>query len=746
MRQWKRACALAMSVLTMSTTILGTGCEDLLNIGKGSDSSGGVHSHVWLVNDIITATCTEKGLKRKICEICEKEEYEQTEAGHSIVKYVAQAPTCKTVGWDAYEVCENCNYTTQEIQNALGHNYVEGQCTTCGEYEKTNCEHSWGSYEIITNATCLEGGLKARECENCDEVEFATIPAGHTLVYDEGSASTCTSDGWTSGYYCEKCDYNETEIIPEKSHNYVNDECINGCGIEKPKATLSIATFGGGIGKAWLEDAIARFEEKYATATYFEEGTKGVEIDLDADTAKYAGSRLAKDAALKKDIYFTEGVEYYTLVNQGKVADITDVVTGSMSAYGESGTIEDKLDGTVKDFMTAKDGKYYMLPFYDGYYGLTYDVELFETEGFYFDKNGNFTKDKTKFSNGPDGQPSTYDDGLPATYDQMIKLCDEITAKGFIPFCYSGNTTDYVNRTFYSWMADYEGYDAFSLNKNFNGTAKLAKSITPGVGTMEATIEFENVAITEENAYELQRQAGRYYALAMEEALFGSTKYIGGRFNSLDYTVAQAEFIKGKYSRMRYAMLAEGVWWENEASSTFVETKNTKNEGKMDRKFGFMPIPKVNAAAAAQQTMFSQNSSFGFINKDCENMELAKEFMRFLHTDAEMSKFTAKTSIPRSLEYEVSAEDRASTSYYGQSVMDMRNNAKVVYPFSATNIIVKNPAIFENNAWFGTTYFKSTHTIKNNAFDVFKNDQATALEYYNGMHYYQWGIWSGLER
>ena len=166
----------------------------------------------------------------------------------------------------------------------------------------------------------------------------------------------------------------------------------------------------------------------------------------------------------------------------------------------------------------------------------------------------------------------------------------------------------------------------------------------------------------------------------------------------------------------------------------------------MDRKFGFMPVPKVNAAAASDQTMFSQNSSFGFINKNCENMELAKEFMRFLHTDVEMSKFTAETSIPRSLDYEVTAEDRATASYFAQSVMDMRSNAKVVYPFSVTNLILKNPTIFENNAWFGTTYFKDNFMVKTNAFNAFKNDQATALQYFNGMYYYQFGIWSGLER
>ena len=518
--------------------------------------------------------------------------------------------------------------------------------------------------------------------------------------------------------------------------------------VDVTKANLSVATFDGGVGKAWLEDAIKRFEEKYATATHFEAGKTGVKISLDGDKNKYGGNKLS-ESVMNKDVYFTEAVEYYTFVNAGTVADLTDVVTGSLSAYGESGTIEDKLDPTAKEFMTKKDGKYYMIPFYDGYYGLIYDVELFEQEGFYFDKDGDFTKDKTKFANGPDGEPNTYDDGLPATYDQMIKLCDRIVAKGYTPFMYSGNYPAYVNRAFISYAADYEGYEAFSMNQTLTsgeGTAKLAKSVTPGNGTMEATIEFEEVAITENNGYELQRQAGKYYALAMQEALFGSTKYIGGSYNGLDYTVAQANFIKGKYggdTTKRYAMLAEGVWWENESASTFAEVETTFHESKMDRKFGFMPVPKVNAEAAGAQTMYSANSSYGFINKECKNMELAKEFMKFLHTDAEMSKFSAKTSIPRSLKYEVTAEDRATASYFGQTLIDMRANAKVVYPCSGSNLAIQNPANFENDTWFG---YSTVGAVRSNALNAFKNDQATALQYFNGLYTYQKGNWSSLKR
>ena len=520
---------------------------------------------------------------------------------------------------------------------------------------------------------------------------------------------------------------------------------IENSAYDETKANLSVAIYDGGVGRAWLDDAITRFEAKYANATHFQEGRTGVKISVDPNKEKYAGTKLAENGNLNKDVYFTEAVDYYTFVNDDMVADISDVVTGSLSEYGESGTIEDKLDGSIKKFMTEKDGKYYMLPFYDGFYGLIYDVELFEEEGFYFDKDGDFTKDKTQFANGPDGEEGTYDDGLPATYDQMIELCDQIVAKGYVPFCYSGVHNDYVNRAFFAWGTDYEGYDNYSLNSSFSGTAKLVKNITEQDGTMEAIIEFEDVAITENNGYELQRQAGKYYALKMQEALFGSPKYIGGSFNGLDYTVAQSEFIKSKYSAKRYAMLAEGVWWENEAAPTFTALKHEGKEDKTGRKFGFMPVPKVNEEAAGQQTMLSLNNSFCFISKDCANMELAKEFMRFLHTDAEMSKFSAKTSISRALEYKVDSTDRATATYYGQTIIDMKSNLKVIYPFSAANIVTKNQGNFTMDAWLGSADKGDGKTMRN-AFNAFKDGKATAKEFFNGLHNYQKGKWNTLAK
>ncbi|MBQ2768594.1 MAG: hypothetical protein IJF44_01265 [Clostridia bacterium] len=527
-------------------------------------------------------------------------------------------------------------------------------------------------------------------------------------------------------------------------------------GYDPTKANLTVGTYDGGVGEAWLKEAAARFTEMHKNSTHFQEGRTGVNIMVSASD-KYAGSTIA-EKSLDKDVYFTESVEYYTLINQDKVANITDVVTASLEDYGEVNsdgtpvTIESKLDASFQDYLTAKDGNYYMIPFYDGFYGFIYDVDLFEEQGFYVDDNGNPLKLKKnateadrktfeeKKSDGPDGLPNTYDDGLPATYQQLIDLCEYIAGKsGYAPFCYSGQYVDYVTKAFRSAAVDYEGYDAFKVNYTLTGDdVKLVKSINS-----DGSLEFEYKDIQPSNAYELQKQAGKYYALWLQEKLFGTSKYIGGSYNSFDYLVAQDEFITSKYSSLRYAMLAEGVWWENEAEKVFTDMEELRGEAKGSRRFGLLPMPKAPGQEAGPQTLFSANSSFGFINKSCENMELAKEFMRFLHTDSEMSKFSASTSIPRSLNYEVAEADRANATHFGKTLIDMRAQAKVIYPYSSTSLVLKNPSNFTEGVWFSTA--KVDGRVMNNPFTAFQNKTATAAQFFNGLYTYQKDQWSTLK-
>ena len=101
-------------------------------------TSGGSETeceHVWEKTSSKAATCTEAGYDEYTCSKCGKTEQRTTEAalGHDEVTNDAQAATCTSVGWDAYVTCTRCDYTTYKEIAALGHTFVDGECTECGK-------------------------------------------------------------------------------------------------------------------------------------------------------------------------------------------------------------------------------------------------------------------------------------------------------------------------------------------------------------------------------------------------------------------------------------------------------------------------------------------------------------------------------------------------------------------------------------------------------------------------------------
>ena len=82
--------------------------------------------HTWT-----DATCE----KAKTCKFCGAIAGEPL--GHDLKFYNAKSPTCENVGWDAYEKCQRCNHSTFVRLPALGHDYYNGVCTRCGDWDGT---------------------------------------------------------------------------------------------------------------------------------------------------------------------------------------------------------------------------------------------------------------------------------------------------------------------------------------------------------------------------------------------------------------------------------------------------------------------------------------------------------------------------------------------------------------------------------------------------------------------------------
>lgn len=184
-----------------------------------------------------TPTCT----KGKTCEKCGAEYGEKDPNNHDLVHHDAKAPSCTEIGWNAYEACSRCNYTTtyQEL-TALNHDLEQhaAQAPTCTEpgwdaYDTcSRCDyttyaelpalnHAFVYYKAKT-PTCTQIGWDAYEtCSRCDYTTYAEQPAlNHALVHHDAQAPTCTEIGWDAYDTCSRCNYTTYTELPALNHDY----------------------------------------------------------------------------------------------------------------------------------------------------------------------------------------------------------------------------------------------------------------------------------------------------------------------------------------------------------------------------------------------------------------------------------------------------------------------------------------------------------------------------------------------
>ena len=136
-------------LLLAAVTSLFLTAATLAGCGLGSSGTGDGHTHIftdYVYND--DATCTQDGTETATCLFCSVTDTHTREGsalGHNIVHYDAQEATCTEVGWEAYDACTRCDYTTYEEISPLGHNLVhhDGKEATC-------TEGGWAAYDTCT--------------------------------------------------------------------------------------------------------------------------------------------------------------------------------------------------------------------------------------------------------------------------------------------------------------------------------------------------------------------------------------------------------------------------------------------------------------------------------------------------------------------------------------------------------------------------------------------------------------------
>ena len=163
--------------------------------------------HVYVGTVTKEATCTENGVMTYVCKY--NSSHTKTETidalDHDRVPHQAQAPTCTEIGWDEYDTCKRCNYTT----------YVEQPIDSSNH----DLEH-----HAAKAPTCTEAGWDEYDtCKRCEYTTYVEQPidsGNHDLVHHDAKTPTCTDIGWNEYDTCKRCNYTTYQELPALEHDY----------------------------------------------------------------------------------------------------------------------------------------------------------------------------------------------------------------------------------------------------------------------------------------------------------------------------------------------------------------------------------------------------------------------------------------------------------------------------------------------------------------------------------------------
>ena len=206
------------------------GCDKILETVTSEEVDPNAHDEGrW--EQTVAPTCNDKGVTARKCTRCgtELETDEIDVLAHDLGGWVLDsAPTCVDEG-TMHRACKNngCDYKEEAKISATG-------------------VHAPGEWEVLTEPTCDEDGVKVKKCTICEaECETGVITAQHTLgEWKTTKEPTCKEEG-TRERKCtvENCEYKETEAIEKLSHTengwiFVEDSTCSKEGKLEKKCTV----------------------------------------------------------------------------------------------------------------------------------------------------------------------------------------------------------------------------------------------------------------------------------------------------------------------------------------------------------------------------------------------------------------------------------------------------------------------------------------------------------------------------
>lgn len=433
-----------------------------------------------------------------------------------------------------------------------------------------------------------------------------------------------------------------------------------GCGGSGGEVgVLSIAAFEGGNGNQYAS-ALAKAFQKY---------NPDVKLDVLCDpTVPESAATALESNSSSVDVYIVNGVNIGMLCENadGALANLNDVFSSKPKTDKEEGekTIEQLIDSHLLSSMQYGGdfpkyaGNYYAIPTGSNPVGLVLNTTVLDDVL----GEGNWQ--------------------VPRTSNELLALCDAIQLADekvqvgteqyqVYPMIYAGNAVEYWRYMWYCWQAQYDGVKAFH--------------------------EAQACKIGGEYTKDAYFSAGKEKAMGVLETLIARTNdYCHPDSMSNKHTVSQKYFMQG-----RAAMMCTGDWIENETGTAYnpdlmmikapvlSDVANliglTGTAAEKDAALADL-IDKIDAGetadarltednfkklAEARDVVFTlANSQIAVIPSTSVNMEIAKDFLRFMYSKEGFEIFLETTGGSRLpvADYEIPSEFASKMTTFGKSV------------------------------------------------------------------------------
>lgn len=408
--------------------------------------------------------------------------------------------------------------------------------------------------------------------------------------------------------------------------------CLAGCGDSasngkgqdsKGKKTIEIKYWKAGLGEQWLTDVIAGFEDKYPEYKIELLSSSGIEL---------LTSAFGLEDTDTTDLYL--GIKKY---DKDKLEPLDDVLDAT--ADGDTKTIREKFSPYYLSMEKAADGKTYNLTYGGGLVGIVYNKKMYEEAGIVT---------------------------VPRTTDELVLACESLVANGDVPFCHFAPVGYWETFMPDVFFAQYDGLD-YVMNNFYACVDEQGNSPSLDVFT---------------------KKDGRYKALEVLAQL-NTPEYVLEGSSTYDYITMQTKWLQGEA-----AMMVTGSWIEGEMStiatmndfemmktpvvSSITEKLTTVKTDKQLREVisaidsvtngdkeesaykqgenyavGDLTVSAEdwNYVKAARNTMcghFAGNSAY--IPNYADQIEGAKEFLKYLYSDEGYKIYTKATNLVMPLE------------------------------------------------------------------------------------------------